>query len=85
VHDRVVVAVEVTKNLRFSLNARGRKGGKETHVFEDEEGDGALRSTERCGELDTGGITPVDSVAHWCRCGYTWAAWGMIPKEDRKE
>jgi hypothetical protein len=45
-HDRIVVAEEVTKDLCFSLSVRGRREGREADVFEDKKG--ALRSTERC-------------------------------------
>jgi hypothetical protein len=88
-HDRIVVAEEVTKNLCFSLSVRGRREGREADVFEDMKGDGhgALKEKHRKmpDELDPVGITPADSIAHSRRCGYIWAAWGMIQREDQKE
>ena len=45
-HNRIVIAEEVTKDLCFSLSVRGRREGREADVFEDKKG--ALRSTERC-------------------------------------
>jgi hypothetical protein len=44
-HNHVVITKKVTKDLCFSLSVRGRREGREAHIFEDKKGDGALRST----------------------------------------